>query len=173
MSCSFGSGKSCSFSLLHVPFINCCQFMYLVISLLVLRAGCGIWLYQFLIIPYLFTLLKTEHARQKTTFSPLQVNGKDFRKSKANYSEGNSQTKPDLQLDRDFILVLITYKFDEDLSPDRAARLKSRFSFLKHFRILYAFIPNTIQLNQRLCKNLHCKNLTQKNSVCDLDPKVI
>ena len=35
---------------------NCRQFMYLVISLLVLRAGCGIWLYQFLIIAYLFTL---------------------------------------------------------------------------------------------------------------------
>ena len=31
--------------------------MYLVTSLLVLRAGCGIWLYQFLIIAYLFTLL--------------------------------------------------------------------------------------------------------------------
>ena len=29
--------------------------MYLVISLLVLRAGCGISLYQFLIIAYLFT----------------------------------------------------------------------------------------------------------------------
>ena len=32
-------GKSCSFSLPRVPFVNCCQFMYLVISLLVLRAG--------------------------------------------------------------------------------------------------------------------------------------
>ena len=31
-------------------------FMYLVISFLVLRAGCGIWLYQFLIIAYRFTL---------------------------------------------------------------------------------------------------------------------
>ena len=29
--------------------------MYLFISLLVLRAGYGIWLYQFLIIAYLFT----------------------------------------------------------------------------------------------------------------------
>ena len=47
--------KSCSFGLPRVPFVNCCQFMYLVISLLVLRAGCGIWLYQFLIIAYLFT----------------------------------------------------------------------------------------------------------------------
>ena len=47
-------GKSCSFGLLWVPFVNCCRFMYLVISLLVLRAGCGIWLYQFLIIAYLF-----------------------------------------------------------------------------------------------------------------------
>ena len=47
-------GKSCSFGLLRVPFVNCCQFMYLVISLLVLRARCGIWLYQFLIIAYRF-----------------------------------------------------------------------------------------------------------------------
>ena len=49
-------GKSCSFGLPRVPFVNCRQFMYLVISLLVLRAGCGIRLYQFLIIAYLFTL---------------------------------------------------------------------------------------------------------------------
>ena len=49
-------GKSCSFGLPRVPFVNCRQFMYLVISLLVLGAGCGIWLYQFLIIAYLFTL---------------------------------------------------------------------------------------------------------------------
>ena len=48
-------GKSCSFGLLRVPFVNCRQFMYYVISLLVLRAGCGIWLYQFLIIAYHFT----------------------------------------------------------------------------------------------------------------------
>ena len=49
-------GKSCSFCLPLVPFVNCRQFMYLVISLLVLRAGYGIWLYQFLIIAYLFIL---------------------------------------------------------------------------------------------------------------------
>ena len=48
-------GKSCSFGLPRVPFVNCRQFMYLVISLLDLRAGCGIWLYQFLIIAYRFT----------------------------------------------------------------------------------------------------------------------
>ena len=48
-------GKSCSFCLPRVPFVNCRQFMYLVISLLVLRAGYGIWLYQFLIIAYLFS----------------------------------------------------------------------------------------------------------------------
>ena len=49
-------GKSCSFGLPRVPFVNCCQFMYLVVSLLVLKAGCGIRLYQFRIIAYLFTL---------------------------------------------------------------------------------------------------------------------
>ena len=48
--------KSCSFDLPRVPFVNCRQFMYLVISLLVLRAGCGTRLYQFLIIAYFFTL---------------------------------------------------------------------------------------------------------------------
>ena len=41
---------------------------------------------------------------------------------------------------------------------------ETRFSFLKHFRILYPFIPNTIQINQRLCNNWNCKDLTQKNS---------
>ena len=35
-------GKSCSFCLPRVLFVNCRQFMYLVISLLVLRAGYGI-----------------------------------------------------------------------------------------------------------------------------------
>ena len=49
-------GKSYSFGLPRVPFVNCRQFMYLVISLLVLRAGCGILLYQVLIIAYRFTL---------------------------------------------------------------------------------------------------------------------
>ena len=34
-------GKSCSFGLPRVPFVNCCQFMYLVISLLVLRQDMG------------------------------------------------------------------------------------------------------------------------------------
>ena len=49
--------KSCSLSLPRVPFVNCCQFMYmyLVISLLVLRARYGILLCLFLIIAYLFT----------------------------------------------------------------------------------------------------------------------
>ena len=31
--------KGSSFGLPRVPFVNCCQFMYLVLSLLVLRAG--------------------------------------------------------------------------------------------------------------------------------------
>ena len=47
-------GKSCSFCLPRVPFVNCRQFMYLVISLL----------YQFLIIAYLFTFQsRMEHHR--------------------------------------------------------------------------------------------------------------
>ena len=67
-------GKSCSFCLPRVPFVNCRQFMYLVISLLVLRAGYGIWLYQFLIIAYFFTFysvvtLKIRSSYQNQFFS--------------------------------------------------------------------------------------------------------
>ena len=44
--------------------------MYLVISLSVLRAGYGICLYQFLIIAYLFTLLRFKASKwEKTIFS--------------------------------------------------------------------------------------------------------
>ena len=57
-------GKSCSFGLPRVPFVNCCQFMYFVLSLLVLRAGYGIWLYQFLNITYRFTYTRDLHSSQ-------------------------------------------------------------------------------------------------------------
>ena len=43
-------GKSCSSGLPRVPFVNSCQLMYV----LVLRAGYGIGLYQFLIIACFF-----------------------------------------------------------------------------------------------------------------------
>ena len=62
-------GKSCSFHLLRVPFVNCCQFMYLVISLLVLRAGYGIWLYQFLFtVSFYFACLQNmyKYSHQRT-----------------------------------------------------------------------------------------------------------
>ena len=68
-------GKSCSFGLLRVPFVNCRQFMYLVISLLVLRAGCGIWLYQFPIIAYHFTtsIYRYERICKMRDWDSLQV----------------------------------------------------------------------------------------------------
>ena len=47
--------KSCSFGLPRVFFVNYCQLFYLVVLLLVFRAGYVIWLYQFLIIAYRFT----------------------------------------------------------------------------------------------------------------------
>ena len=57
-------GKTCSFGLPRVPFVNCRLFMYLIISLLGLRAGSGICMYQFLIIAYLFTFQSwKEHHR--------------------------------------------------------------------------------------------------------------
>ena len=65
--------KSCSFGLPRVPFVNCCQFMYLAISLWVLRSGCGIWLYQFLIIAYLFTFHQMDHNLFLVDISRLLV----------------------------------------------------------------------------------------------------
>ena len=71
-------GKSCSFCLPLVPFINCRHFMYLVISLLVLRAGYGIWLYQFLIIAYLFTFYRTS-SWNSSCFPPWRSRDYSFR----------------------------------------------------------------------------------------------
>ena len=70
-------GKSCSFGLPRVLFVNCRQFMYLVISLLVLRAGCGIWLYQFLIFAYLFTF---QLANDGFLFEMLKIVYRDRKK---------------------------------------------------------------------------------------------
>ena len=60
-------GNSCPFGLPRVPFVNCRQFMYLVISLLVLRAGCGI-------IAYLFTLFECEVCGNLFSFSDFSEN---------------------------------------------------------------------------------------------------
>ena len=57
----------------RVPFVNCCQFMYLVISLLVLRAGCGIGLYRFLIIAYLFTFQRFVKTLENLKGYPLVI----------------------------------------------------------------------------------------------------
>ena len=64
-------GKRCSFGLPSVPFVNCCQFMYLVISRLVLRAGYGTWLCQFLSIAYMFASL-TFRATSYITLADIQ-----------------------------------------------------------------------------------------------------
>ena len=72
---------SCSFGLSRVLFVNCRQFMYLVNSLLVLRAGCGTWLFQFLIIAYLFTdmssLVKTEQNCSSMVFALFRLSEKE------------------------------------------------------------------------------------------------
>ena len=75
-------GKSCSFCLPRVPFVNCRQFMYLVISLLVLRAGYEIWLYQFLIIAYLFTLDKIHRQNLPNTCLKKDAKNNALKKKK-------------------------------------------------------------------------------------------
>ena len=55
-------GKSCSFGILCVSFVNLNQFECVFLSLLVVRVGCGLWLYKFMIIAFLFTLKKNIHS---------------------------------------------------------------------------------------------------------------
>ena len=55
-------GKGCSFGLPHVPFVNCCQFMYLVISLLIFEGRMWDLIVSVLIIAYLFTLMDTRNT---------------------------------------------------------------------------------------------------------------
>ena len=50
-------GKSCSFGLLRVSFVNVINLcVYVLLSFSVVRVGCGIGLYYFLLIVFLFTL---------------------------------------------------------------------------------------------------------------------
>ena len=48
-------GKSCSFSLPSMSLVEVEQFVCILLSLLVFRVGCGIWLKKFLTIAYLIT----------------------------------------------------------------------------------------------------------------------
>ena len=84
-------GKSCSFCLPRVPFVSCRRFVCLVISLLVLRAGYGIWLYQFLMIAYLFTLQTT--STQWTSFLSAAPMGPGFWSVFAVRSKGSQGPK--------------------------------------------------------------------------------
>ena len=46
--------KSCLFGLLCVSYVKVYQFVCVLLSLLILRVGCGNWLYLFLTIAFLF-----------------------------------------------------------------------------------------------------------------------
>ena len=76
--------KSGSFGLPRVPCVNCCQFMYLVISLLGLKAGYGFWLYQFLIIAYLIYLIAITCLNQTTRRLPRKYSGISLHDIKCN-----------------------------------------------------------------------------------------
>ena len=74
-----------------MPFVNYRQFLYLVIFLLVLRAGCGIFLYQFLIIAYLFIFQSS--CASSPTFA-FQPQGEDtIAEEQACFKAGRSTTE--------------------------------------------------------------------------------
>ena len=75
-------GKGCSFDLPRMPFVNCCQVY---VFSLVLRAGCGIRSYRFLVIAYLFTLYKVTNIKNLLTMSQDYANIKsEMRSIKSN-----------------------------------------------------------------------------------------
>ena len=86
-------GKSCSFGLPRVPFVSCCQLMCLVTSLLVLRAGCGIWLYQFLIIAYPFTFHSDAGFEKKKKKKKQQQKTKKKKRRKKQKQNKNKKKK--------------------------------------------------------------------------------
>ena len=104
-------GKSCSFGLPRMPFVNCCQLMYLVISLLVLRAGCGIWLYQFLIIAHHFTLNKFYHEDQ-TGFISGRFIGENIRllNDVIDFTEKKKKERKKKKKDLPGVLLLINFE---------------------------------------------------------------
>ena len=117
-------GKSCSFCLPRVPFGNCRQFMYLVISLLVLRAGYGIWLYQFLIIAYLFTFHLTE-SLWKTPVWKINAffsvkSGKDNLAVRILFLKKNT-------LDNCYITIFVMHATIQESSNYYSRRLRSVF----------------------------------------------
>ena len=95
-------GKNCSFGLPRVPFVNCRQLMYLVISLLVLSTGCGIWLCQFLIIAYLFTFQweSLESIRSKIQLTLFYKVVNDLKDIPATKYWSHRRQEPDLLTQR-------------------------------------------------------------------------
>ena len=59
--------------------------------------------------------IKNEVTTVRTTFSPLEYMGANFRHSRTSNPEVNSLIWPKFELIREFMAVLATCKFDEDL----------------------------------------------------------
>ena len=72
--------------------------------------------------------IKNEGARVVTTFLPLQVYGVFFRRSRAANSAVNSLIWQNFNLMRDFIVVLVTSKNEEDLIKTEGARETTLYS---------------------------------------------
>ena len=86
-----------------------------------IKVGSPIWLEFDLIQNFMAVLVtcKIDEDRIKSevaiiqTFSPLQVYGKNFRRSWVSNSTVNSPIWPEIEIIRDFMAVLVTCKFDE------------------------------------------------------------
>ena len=70
--------------------------------------------------------IKNEGARVATTFLPLYVYGDFSRLSRAGNSAIRDRILPYFKLIRDFMVVLITYKNEEDPIKNDGARVATR-----------------------------------------------
>ena len=74
--------------------------------------------------------IKNEGARVLTRFSPLQVYGNFFRRSRAANSAVLGRIWSNFELVQDIMAVLVTCKYEEDPIKNEDARVLTRFSSL-------------------------------------------
>ena len=75
-------------------------------------------------------LIKNEGAKVWTTFYPLQIYGLFDRRSRAANSAVLGPIWPNFEILRDIMVVLVTFKNEEDPIKNGGARVLTRFSQL-------------------------------------------
>ena len=107
--------------------------------------------------------IKSEVAIQ--TFSPLQVYGKNFRRSWVSNSTVNSLIWPEIKIIRDFMAVLITCKFDEAPIKNGSSYRSDIFPIISHKSNWHYRHSKDNFMWARSCENVMCHMRTTKAQI--------